>query len=76
MINCSKGYVNDLQVINVANCHARALGQSNLVECLTEIKSCCWRNSIGRGTFCTHSLNSLIANAALPIRNFLPKVSG
>ena len=74
MNNISKDFAGRLQAINVANCHAKALGQSNLVECLTETHACCWRKSIGRGEFCTHSLNAMIAHAALPISQLLPQV--
>jgi len=72
MNNGHKVNLNDGQKTDVANCRARILGQSNLVECNTKVHDCRWYHHLGEGALCVHPSNIMIAKGVLPTGWSLP----
>ena len=63
----SKKYLQGFKTVNIANCSAKPLGQSNLVVCQSDAASCYWRQTIGGNTLCAHTLNFMIARPDGPL---------
>jgi hypothetical protein len=52
---------------NADACRARALGKSNLVECLKEEACCHWHIPFGNGRLCGHPSNQQIVKGVMPM---------